>query len=263
MATMTYDGVPVCATTVPEQIGESNKWSETRLSWQVVSDLPNIHRDAFRGAVSEALDRWSAVCGLTFYEGSGTDANLLVMTQRERQGGVLADCELPYPGIGRNDSLKCRVDEADAWAIADNPPSNRVGLVHVLTHEFGHGIGLGHGPQGCLMQPTYSPRMMRPQDWDIVQARLRYDRPRTTQPAQPADPPTLGGRRRFDGRLLRDIAKQFPGLIGIIGDPSKIPDVLDLPDGLGDGIELASVRLTARGLSVRVMGREVQMGSKQ
>lgn len=265
----TYEGLAVCKTTGLENLGESNKWPHKRLSWQVVSDLPGIARDSFRGAVAEACDRWSAVCGLSFYEGSGSDANLLVTTQREGPGGVLADCQLPYPGIDSRASLKLRVDEADAWALADNPPANRVGLVHVLTHELGHGIGIGHGPQGCLMQPTYSARMSRPQSWDIVESRLRYGQ-LAAQPSGDTPPtPATGGRRRFDGRVLRGLLDQFPGLIGVLGaggiDPTKIPDLLDVPSGLdglfgADGLEVASLRIGVKGISLRIMGREIPVG---
>lgn len=277
---ISYDGLSVCRVSGLENLGEANRWprshaAPTRLSWQVVSDLPGIARDAFRTAVAEACLRWSGVCGLEFFEGSGSDANLLVTTQREGPGGVLADCELPYPGIDSRASLKLRVDEADAWAIADNPPPNRVGLVHVLTHEIGHGVGLGHGPQGCLMAPTYSPRVNRPQSWDVVEARARYGDRAVVSVAPPQGPP-IGvppegaGRRRFDGRVLRGLVAQFPALGGLLGaagiDPTRIPDLVDLPDGLGDmlgagGLELLSVRLSlGGGLDVRVLGKAFPLG---
>lgn len=264
-----YEGLQVCRVLGLGNLGEANRWPMKRLSWQVVSDLPSIPRDSFRGAVAEACDRWAAVCGLTFYEGTGSDANLLVTTQREGPGGVLADCQLPYPGIDPRASLKMRVDEADAWALADNPPANRVGLVHVLTHEAGHWLGLGHGPSGCIMQPTYSSRLLRPQSWDIVEARARYG-DRATQPSGDAQPtPAAGGRRRFDGRVLRGLLDQFPGLIGVLGaggiDPAKIPDLLDVPNGLdglfgADGLEVASLRIGVKGVSLRIMGREIPVG---
>lgn len=271
MASVTYDGAKICNAQLPEQVGEGNRWPHKRLSWQVVADLPGITRDSLRAAVTRSCGHWADVCGLTFYEGASSDANLIITTQREGPGGVLADCQLPYPGIGERSTRLLRIDEADAWAIADNPPSNRVGLVQVLTHELGHGIGLGHGPQGALMQPTYSARLGKPQAWDIVEARLRYGQ-RSTVPAdppggdQPANQP--GGRRRFDGRVLRGLLGQFPALGGFLGaagvDPSRIPDIVELPDGLGglfgnEGLELASIRLTPAGLKVSVLGKPIDV----
>lgn len=270
MSTARYDGLTVCATTIPEQIGEGNRWPHRRITWQADLDLPDIERDTMRGVIQEAGERWQRVCGIEWVEGSGSRANILIRPMRDGVGGVLADCQIPHAGITERDTLLMRIDVVDSWTTATNPARGRVGLLHVVGHEIGHGLGIGHGPVGAWMQPTYLPTLLSPQDWDVVQARLRYDRPRTTQPepTQPADPPASGGRRRFDGRVLRGIIEKFPGLVGIIGDPSKIPDFLDLPDGPegiigGDGIELASVRLTAQGVTVRIMGREVPIGAKQ
>lgn len=265
MTTVSYDGARICLAKIPEQLGEGNRWPRSDITWQLDAQLPGIERDALRGAIQAAGESWQRVCGVRWFEGQGSRANILITTQRERPGGVLADCELPYPGMSADATLRLRIDEADAWAIADNPPPNRVGLVQVLAHEIGHGLGLGHGPQGALMQPTYSPRLWAPQAWDIVEARLRYQLPRESEPT-PDPVPTLG-RRRFDGRLLREIAKQFPGLVGVIGDPAKIPDIIDLPDGLdglfgADGIELLSVRAGAGGLSVRVLGKVIPLGAR-
>lgn len=257
---MIYEGATLCGHET-QAVGEANRWPHRRITWVVDADLPGIARDSFRGAVRTAFDRWAKVCGITPVEATGSNANIIVRTQQQGPGGVLADCQLPFPGITERDSLLMRVDIADAWAIADNPPPQKIGLVHVLTHELGHGLGLSHGPTGCLMAPVYSAAVGSPQDWDIVQARLRYDHPAAGSPATPSGPESLG---RFDGGLLRALAKALPAIgTALSGAGIDLSNLPNLPTGgavSGDGLELLRVSLTLQGLTVAVLGRAIPLG---
>lgn len=256
---MTYEGAALCGHKT-EAVGEANRWPHKRITWLVDADLPGIARDSFRDAVRTAFARWAGVCGITPVESTGSAANIVVRTQQQGPGGVLADCQLPFPGITESGTLLMRVDVADAWAIADNPPPQRVGLVHVLAHELGHGLGLSHGPAGCLMAPVYSAAIGAPQDWDIVQARLRYERPSAGTIPAPSDSASVG---RFDGRLLRALAKALPAigtaLSGAGIDLSHLPSIPAGGVG-GDGLELLKVSLTLHGLSLSVLGRAIPIG---
>lgn len=257
---MVYEGAALCGHKT-ESVGEANRWPHKRITWLVDADLPGIARDSFRGAVRTAFERWAGVCGIDPAESTGSTANIVVRTQQQGLGGVLADCQLPFPGITERDTLLMRVDVADAWAIADNPPPQRVGLVHVLTHELGHGLGLSHGPTGCLMAPVYSAAIGSPQDWDVVQARLRYDRPiANLPPVALPDPASVG---RFDGRLLRALAKALPAIgTALSGAGIDLSNLPTIPAGgvSGDGLELLKVSLTLHGLSLSVLGRAIPIG---
>lgn len=270
-----YDGATICGLSIAQNLESgSSKWQHNDLSWQCVADLPGIERDVLRAAIQRAGEAWQRVCGIRWFEGSGSQANILITTQSEGPGNILADCQMPFPGITPRHTLHLRIDIRDAWAYADNPPTDRVGLLQTLGHEIGHGLGIGHGVQGAWMYASYNPRIITPQSWDIMEARARYGNAiaATAQPVSPpqqVEPQQPGRRRRFDGRVLRRLAGLYPALDGVLGaagiDPAKIADAVDLPESIGgilsgEGLEILSVRAGVGGLSIRVMGREIPLG---
>jgi hypothetical protein len=209
MSGINYDGAVLCGHHA-QALGANYRWPHRRITWGVRADLPALPRDSFRRVVATAFSRIANVCGLTFAESDEQRPNLVIVTQTEAPGGVLADCELPFPGIQPTQSLRCRVDTADAWTISDNPPNDRVDLTRVLCHEFCHGVGVSHGPAGALMAPTYSVRVREPQGWDIAELTGRYGPRVSDPPPPPADDPV--GRAKLL-ELFRDGQKfviKFP-----------------------------------------------------
>lgn len=192
MSEINYEGQVVCGF-VPERLGANPaRWPrDSKLSWRVVDDVPPLSRDVLRAVVANAFQVWADVCGLEFYESpAGPQPNFIIGTQHQGPGGVLADCELPYPGMT---SVRCRIDKADQFVVAQNPPPNRVGLDQVLRHEFGHGLGLDHGGTG-MMRPIYSANNWLPSAWEIELVRQAYGPPKPKKPVAPVQP-TVGEMR--------------------------------------------------------------------
>ena len=142
--------------------------------------LPGVSRDALRTVFRAACDWWEAECGLWFDEVDSRE-NFVVTAMQQQPGGVLADCTLPYQF-----PVRMRIDASESWAIGTPIPNNRVGLLPVLAHELGHGIGLDHGGDS-LMRPTYDPRMAIG-DWERQLVRDAYGPPRKRPGPQPPKP---------------------------------------------------------------------------
>lgn len=146
--------------------------------------LPGVSRDALRTVFRAACDWWEAECGLWFDEVDSRE-NFVVTSMTQQPGGVLADCTLPYQF-----PVRMRLDASEPWAIGEPIPNNRVGLLPVLAHEIGHGLGLDHGGDS-LMRPVYDPRMTIG-DWERQIVRQAYGPPRPrstpTNPGSPSNP---------------------------------------------------------------------------
>lgn len=117
--------------------------------------LPGADRDAIRRAAREAAAQWSAVCGLALVETADPTGAHVVFT-----GAVLSGY-LGFTDMGMDGRIG-RVLRLSAGHVWDATT-----LTRVIRHEFGHALGIGHGPPGAAMSTGRLPDGLSP--WDAAQ----------------------------------------------------------------------------------------------
>ncbi len=224
MPAMNYEGQVVCGYQ-PSAIGANPaRWPrDSVLTWRNIAKLPGIDDDKMKAVIQDAFNVWSDVCGLQFVEAdeSNQKPEFLIGVQHQGPGGVLADCELPYPEIYRVRPLKCRIDTADRWSVSSNTPPDRIGLDQVLRHEFGHGIGLDHGGDG-MMKPIYSRDHWYPSAWEIGLVQQAYGPPKPKKPKAGEKP---------DPRAAKQLAEFLADTNGRLVVSVQTGVVVRFPDG--------------------------------
>ncbi len=153
--------------------------------------------------IQQAYDRWSQVSGLTFVYEPNDDG--IALGAGRGVAGVRGDVRIGGRNIDGNSNVLAfnyfpnagGVDPLDGDMVIDtndnffrNTSQNSLGLFNVLTHEAGHGIGLGHvipTNQTKLMEPFVSFAYRGPQYDDILAAQTLY-----------GDDKELLGGARFD-----------------------------------------------------------------
>ncbi len=179
-------------------ITQESAWGITELAyWQEIR-YPNVDPDELAADYALAVQRVTAVCGLTVTAAPSASAAQVVAESGNIDGpwNVLALSELPPPGNERL-VLNQRFDVAEIGLT-------RAQRQAMLAHEFCHCLGLGHAPptSGALMTPMLA-SVLGPQAWDIAELQRRYGPPVPTPtptpspvpvPVPPApSPPTLPG----------------------------------------------------------------------
>lgn len=160
------------------------KWGHSPITWHTEGGLNGVSAADFKATADMAYAKWAAVCGAVFkYIPNPKTANLwLHAANLGGSGGVLADQQLPC-GASSTAQMEGRYD-SEFWRL----PGSSVGRIPLLTtivHEMGHGIGIDHGPQGCIMAPTLNMMLQELQAWDIAEGRKRYGDPKPSAPVPP------------------------------------------------------------------------------
>jgi hypothetical protein len=155
---------------------------------------PVADRPWFR-FVARTYDTWSQLSGLNFVYEPQDDGAAYQASSRGiagvrgdvRVGGARIDGDFGilafnfYPNGSGNEGTDgdMVIDTADIFYrdVSDGPNGENRGLFNVLSHEAGHGIGLGHVipiEETKLMEPFYSDRFSGPQHDDIIAAQTLY-----------------------------------------------------------------------------------------
>jgi hypothetical protein len=178
------------------------KWvNKRRLKWYIVDRLPGLTLEVLTACYHQAFSNWQEVCGLVFEQTKdGKQADFLIQARKiDRASGVLAEHELPF---GTDQPLHGWFDTSESWTVSKTP-GNKIDLLAVSTHEFGHGIGLSHlQAPGSLLNPYYVPGLQKPQKADIAEAQARYGKPVEEPKPLPTPTPTPDGKVLISDKLL-------------------------------------------------------------
>lgn len=232
-------------------------WPDRDLPWTIVESLPRIDPDDLKAAMTRALSRWAAVCGIQpRYTDTAREARLLVGSRAiDGPGRVLAECELPMPGV-----RQCRMwfDVGDDWALDLNQAGRRIVLELVGWHEAGHGLGLGHAPDGSanVMAPIYNPKQLTAGPWDVAQLQARYGKPAPVVPTpvpQPnpiPEPNPSGGIMGNLAALLKMLAQLQPIITWLANNQASMETIIAVLKKLAEAF--AAKPVTAQPLSLSI-----------
>ncbi len=138
-----------------------------------------LDRAAFKTAVTAAFARWQQIARLRFFEVADQDtADIVIGEQAEPTGQAFTNLAL---GGAPRDATRPIVhaticlNPERRWKIGFDGDLTSYDLVHTLTHEIGHAIGLDHpGARGHVMSFRYDEAHAGLTAGDVLGARTIY-----------------------------------------------------------------------------------------
>lgn len=151
-----------------------------------------IDRAAFKAAAAEAFARWQRIARLRFFEVADQDtADIVIGEQVEPAGHAFTNLALggmPRDAVRPIVHATICLNPERRWKIGFDGDLTSYDLVHTLTHEIGHAIGLDHpGARGHVMSFRYDEAHSGLTPGDVLGARAIYG-------AADAQTATEGGR---------------------------------------------------------------------
>lgn len=296
-----------CKESVQLAASAVSKWPDGDITYTFEALPQGVTLEEAKAAAEWALGPrtgWSSVCNIRpRYVESVRQARVVIGTRRiDGQGGVLADCWLPGPGIKQVD---LQFDTGDNWdarvpagilevieaevstmpavlrnryydaANAEMEPAarqaarNAILYAVVLLHEFGHALGMGHAGQGSSnhMAPIYNPNQKTFGPWDTQQSQSRYGKATASPPVVPPNPvpssPT-GGIMGNIAALFKIAAQLQPIITWLVNNQAQFSTILEVFKKLAEAFAKpqASSMAMSMGLSRDTVKFVVQMLSE-
>jgi hypothetical protein len=150
----------------------SRPWNRTDLRYRVLNTLEGFSTNEIRSAIQAAFKAWADVTPLTFTEVSSGRADITIeFGSIDGPLNVLGQaCPPSSPCAGQT-----QFDAEEPWTLGAASGRREISLLAVLTHEFGHAIGLLHSNDTrALMYAAYSPYNLKPGADDIRGAQRLY-----------------------------------------------------------------------------------------